>query len=439
MFRARFGSGLVRSGTGGMVVRVVNLLATVGTSAVLARACGAEGFGTYAYVFAIVQILTVPAQMGFQTLVIREMAAYRTRQQWGLLAGVLRFTRVAVTLGSLLLAVAGITAVSLAWIGRDPGISRTLLWGFALLPLIGLANLHGAALRGLELVVRGQLPELLVRPVGFLIFSFLAWRLVGPVGFSAGTAMALHVAAACLACATGIVLLERALPREVRGVRRASDRSRWIRSGTLLGGISGLQVVNSQTDIVMLGLMSDAATVGVYRVALQGALVVAFVLKVVNMVAAPSFARYHVQHDLARLQRTAVIGARISVAGALPAVLGFAFFGREILTFLFGHQFAGGAGVLLVLAGGQLVNAAMGSVLVILNMTGHESQVARGLLISATLNIVLNLALIPVLGMMGAAIATVATLMLWNGMLARSVIRMVGIRPWAFAPAADRQ
>jgi O-antigen/teichoic acid export membrane protein len=69
----------------------------------------------------------------------------------------------------------------------------------------------------------------------------------------------------------------------------------------------------------------------------------------------------------------------------------------------------------------------MGSVAQLLNMTGHERDMARGVVIAAISNIVLNAVLIPPFGMQGAAIATATTLLIWNYLLYRDVKYRLGI------------
>ena len=117
---------------------------------------------------------------------------------------------------------------------------------------------------------------------------------------------------------------------------------------------------------------------------------------------------------------------------ALPLVVIFFMFGDWLLFTVFGQGFVVGHMVLCVSSLGQLANAAMGSVVVLLNMTGHEKSVAKGLVFSASLNIVLNFVLIPRWGIEGAAIATSITLIFWNLLLAKVVFEKIGITSWAF-------
>jgi O-antigen/teichoic acid export membrane protein len=89
-------------------------------------------------------------------------------------------------------------------------------------------------------------------------------------------------------------------------------------------------------------------------------------------------------------------------------------------------------GPLVILAGGQLVNAGMGSVASLLNMTGHERDTTRIILMAALLNLTLNFTLTPLWGTLGAATATAVTLIVWNVVMWRAVKRRIGIHASPF-------
>ena len=99
---------------------------------------------------------------------------------------------------------------------------------------------------------------------------------------------------------------------------------------------------------------------------------------------------------------------------------------------LFGQEFVSGSPALIILSGAQLVNAAAGSVGLTLMMTGHERSTAYGLFVSAVVNVVLNAVLIPQFGVVGAAVATATSTILWNVLLIIEVYRKLGIDSTAF-------
>jgi O-antigen/teichoic acid export membrane protein len=70
-----------------------------------------------------------------------------------------------------------------------------------------------------------------------------------------------------------------------------------------------------------------------------------------------------------------------------------------------------------------MANVATGSVGVLLVMTGHQRDAALGTAAGAGLNVLLAVALIPPLGVLGAAIAAAASNVVSNGLLVIAVRR----------------
>jgi len=100
-----------------------------------------------------------------------------------------------------------------------------------------------------------------------------------------------------------------------------------------------------------------------------------------------------------------------------------------MLLSLFGADFVAGYPALIILTAGMIVNAAAGPVGLLLNMTGHQRLCAKIFGTSALINVVLNALLIPQLGIVGAALATAATMILWNLWLLIMVARKLDLHP----------
>jgi O-antigen/teichoic acid export membrane protein len=86
----------------------------------------------------------------------------------------------------------------------------------------------------------------------------------------------------------------------------------------------------------------------------------------------------------------------------------------------------------MILLVGQFVNSAAGSVGSLLNMTGHERETARGIAVSAVINLLLNFILVPFWGIIGAAVGTAAGLVTSNVLLWWAVRKRLGINSLAF-------
>src|SRR5262252_9443217 len=72
---------------------------------ILARTLGTEGFGAYSYAFAWTVLLGMPAILGMDQLLIREIATYRLHSQWHLIRGLLRMANCSVLVASVCIAV----------------------------------------------------------------------------------------------------------------------------------------------------------------------------------------------------------------------------------------------------------------------------------------------------------------------------------------------
>ena len=419
---------LLRGGVGSIAVKVLGTLLSFAVAVVLARTLGPAGYGIYAYVFALISLLSIPAQFGLPVLVTRETAKAHVNREWEVMRGVWRWA----TLGSCALAlVLALGAGAIAWFfaARFTELQLiTFAWGLLLVPLLALGKLRGAALRGLRYVVQGQLPEMMLRPAFFLLllaFLFVLWP---EDGLTSAKAMALHVVAAATAFGVGAWLLMRARPAEVRGVDEVAYRHRqWFFSTMPLAFIAGMQLITQQTDLLMLGIFLTAEEVGVYRVAMQGAVLVSFGLTAIGMVTWPYYARLYEKGDMAAFQRVATLSARAMLALALPVAAIFILFGQWLLAFVFGSEYVSAYYPLVILACANVIHAGFGTVGPLLNMTGYESITARGIAIAAGCNVVLNAAFIPLFGMLGAAVATSIALVIWNFILWFSVRRILQV------------
>ncbi|BBO19071.1 conserved hypothetical protein [Candidatus Brocadia pituitae] len=395
----------------------------------LARLLGTAGYGTYTYAMTWAALLAVPGALGLDKLLVREVAIYKTKSEWRLMNGLLRWANQMVLIAS------GGLALLAAFIGYVFGSHHDSLmlvsfWvAMVSLPLITLIRLRQAVLRGFNRVIAGQVPEMLIQPVIFIFFIGGAYVVLGK-GLTAPWALGMNLAATGVAFGVGAMVLLKTLPIKVRETSPAYKIREWIRSALPLMLITGMQIINARTDIIMLGSMKGPQEAGVYAVANRGAEFVTFILLAVNTTLGPMVASLHAEGDREKLQRVVTKSTRIILAFSLPIGLALIIFGHWFLL-LFGEAFTQGRTTLSILSAAQLVNATMGSVGPLLVMTGHERNVAIGVGISAALNVLLNALLIPQWSIAGAAIATASSMITWNILLAVWVYRTIGIHSTA--------
>lgn len=417
---------LIRGGLGSVAIQAANRLLVLTLGIVLARGLGAEGYGVYAYAFAIMSLLMVLAEAGVPALLMREVAAAQGCEAWGLMRGVLHRARQFVLLTAVTVSLIGLGVLAVFAAEMQTAVLYTTALMLLILPLAALNRIMAHAIRGLHRVVLGQAVDMLLHPLLVLtlvVIGFLLWPTLREPYY----AMAAQFAGFAIVCIVTGLLLRRLMPTETRSSPAEYRERTWLKSTLPFTLIGGAGILNSQTDIIMLGWLRSTEEVGLYRVATQAAMLVAFGLQAANAVIAPQFARLHAQGDTIRLQRLVTLSARAILLLALPVAMAFVFAGGLIASWVFGAEFKAAHWPLAILAIGQLTNAFFGSVGFLLNMTGHEKDTARTLWQTGLLNVLLNAALIPAFGMTGAALASALSLFVWNLVLYQIVKTRLGI------------
>lgn len=407
---------LVSAFAGVGALKVLSVLASVVTTVVLARFLGPGQLGIYTFALSLASMLVLPLLQGLPMLILREVAKSPAALRWVTAASLMKFAdRLSAGLVLLVAAIVG-----LFFLFQVPGMVAQRPW-FAILsalwPIAMVAALvRGSVVRAYGGAVAGQLPDVLIRPLVFLAFLGALWLV--PVEFrTAASAMSLNLLAALVALVVAIVLMRRCAGVEASGPGPALTGRRWFGALLPLSVVGGLQLVNSQVDLVVLGLLASTHDVGVYKIASTLALQVSFALTIVNAVVAPRFAALYQQGKIAELRRVNRLGASASFAAGAVVVLMYAVFGRQLISLTVGDAYLPAFMPLLILSAAHLATLWAGTTNILLNMMGRERDVLVAAVASIAVNVVLNLLLIPRMGMTGAAIGTAASLVVWRVLL----------------------
>ncbi len=420
---------IAKDAMGTFALRVVQTGLRFAISLLLARLLGAEGYGAYSFALACIAVLSVPALLGFDGLLLREVASYQAQSKSALLHGILRRARQLTALASLvlLLAAAGFTWALSAQFERPMLMA---LWiGLLVLPILTQVRVIQAALIGLRRVMMAQVPDAVVQPVLFLALIG-AFAVPREVSLDAAFVIALYGASALAAWVLATRFLGRARralePPHALEYRTAA----WLRAGLPFALTGGLNVLGASLGVLMLGFMRGPAETGIFGVAAAAAGLVSLPLMAINTPLAPAVSAAYAEGNTAELQRLATKAARGAFFMCIPLALIYVTLGHWVLR-LFGEEFTAGLTALVIMTVSQVFNAAMGSLGLLLQMTSHERDVAVGLGIAVAVNLAVNLALIPAWGLEGAALGVAANVVLWNTTLLVQVRRRLAIRPTA--------
>ncbi len=413
---------IIRGATTAFVLKIIAAGLAFALNILLARHLGSEGVGIYFLALAIITFGSTLGKFGTDILAMREIARQAAKGDWSMIPVLHRqCLRILLTAA---LPVALLTALLSDTIAADlfgkPQLAEPLLWmSLGIIPL-AMFNLYAHSLKGLKRIKAAVsvqsvwLPALAVPGVLILTPAF------GVVG-----AVWAHVGAALLTTAIAILFWKGAL-HEAPVSGGQSLPPALLSSARPLLVIALLTLAIKWSSTFFLGLWGTASDVGVFNIAQRTALLTSFILIAVNSISAPKFAELHQRGDMQALEATAVGAARLMTLLALPVLAVFLLFPDWVLR-LFGAEFAEGGTILSILALGQFVNVATGSVGYLLMMTGHEKLMRNNIIFCVAINLVLNLILVPRYGIMGAAVATSVTMASQNLVAAILVWRHLGI------------
>ncbi|MCP9485236.1 MAG: oligosaccharide flippase family protein [Gaiellaceae bacterium MAG52_C11] len=415
-------------GAGNALLNGTAFVVNFATTLLLSRLLGPDGFGAYAFAFSLALLLSVPARLGFTTMLVREITEYRLSESWGSVRGILRRANQSVLIASVV--VCAVAAAYFSLIGWPEGdLHRPSLLALPLVPLIAVTSVRQGVMQGFGRVVLGRAPETAIMPAVLLVVAGVLSLGLGN-RFSASWAVVAADVSGVVAVVVGIVFLRRVLPAEARSSTPDFETRRWAQAVRPLIVLSLVSTAGGQLPTLLLGAFSDPSEVGIYNVAFRIAGVLPFLLIAMTPALMPAVVELRTLERHDELQRLLTRSARIILLfTALIGLVAIAF--ATPLLQIFGSEFEGGETALRVLAIGHIASIACGLPGMVLMMTGDANAMTMTFLATTVVTLALAVALVPGYGASGGAIATAAGLVASNAIMSVILYRRRGI----YAPA----
>ena len=375
----------------------------------IGRLLGAEGAGLYFLALSVVAISAVISKLGLDNALLRFIATARAEGDGNGLRGVFRLS-MGIAASSSLAAVAVVMLLA-PWLASrvfgEPALAPVLRIMSIGIFTFTLMTLLSECLKGLNRIRNSMLVSGLIYPAVALVFI---WPLA-EYGTS-GAAMA-YVLGTGVAAATGWALWRTSTksifardPAFESAILMRSSRPLWVMA--LIN-----QGILPWAPLFLLGILATTQEAGIYGAATRVAMLITFFLTAVNTVIAPKFAELYAKRHVDEIERLAQKFALLMTIAATPVFIVLIFAGEWVMQ-LFGTEFANGDHILAILAVGQFVNVATGSVGYLLMMTGHERDMKIGSFLAAGVLVGMSCILIPSLGAVGAATAASSSVVVAN-------------------------
>lgn len=406
-----------------ILVKITASIVGILISIFLGNNLGSEGLGIYDFAIKFGSILIIFSMFGFKHVIIKFISIAKGKSKNQDIKSAVKTSLIFNGLLSILIAVIGITILSL-FLKIWPSIQELyypLLIVFIMIIPQTISRVYSASLNGIGKIWQANLVDstLTTILVGLgLLFYWSLKVIISPVNV-------LLLYGLCRILVVLVVML--LWNKTFKSKARAEFNLRpMIKMAIPMIMVTGMEVVASNTDIIMLGALGTFSEVGIFSVAVRLALLSSFFLIVVNSAIAPKIAHLFKEFKIIEIRLMIQRVSKVLFIIGVLSILLFLFFGKVLLRF-WGPEFQEGFVILLILAFGQLSNLATGCAGMLLVMCGFEKIHGFISFFAVILNIILNFIFITNYGALGAAVATFLTLVILNSIKLVIANRKIGI------------
>lgn len=411
-------------------------------AAVVGRSLGAGGTGTYFQLVAVFTVAVASLKLGADTGLVRSLSQLVALGRGGdvrrtVLTAMLPVLAVSVVV-SLVVAVGAPAWAQL--LSGDPGqaapVTNLLRYLAPFLVIASTFYVGLGGIRGLGSVVGYSLLLNIGLPTARLAL------VAGALGLGMGAIGAVQawVIALPVLCAVTLVALRRAVGRvpltrpspvsaAVPAARADPGGARGFWSFSLgRWAAATVEALLDWVDVILVGALTDPASAGAYAIATRVARAGQVVDNAMRVAVGPRLAAMLATRDLEGADRLFRVASQAMVALTVPFYATCIVFAPTILG-VFGEGFASAAPALRVLCAGMVLSAATIMLQSVVLMGGRSHWQLMNKSAALVVAVLANLALIPVMGIVGAATAWLLAILTDVTLVSVQTYRLTGIRP----------
>ncbi|XRO75838.1 flippase [Methanocaldococcus sp. 28A] len=414
------GAGIVFLGT--IISMFFGFLSVV----IIARYFSTAEYGIYNMAWTILNIAMVIAMLGFPNSLPREIAYYKEKEP--LKIGCLISTALTI----ILLVSLSVTAflifgsIYIAQIFNEEMLIYTLKIMSLALPFLALTGTFVAISQGFGRVREKVYFQNILYPI--LWFSFLGLVVIMKLNFYY-IFVSYVIAQVITFFALAIdVFKKRLFKIDIIDLELGKELIK-LSIPLMFTGIAGF--IMTWTDTLMLGFYKTSEAVGLYNAAASLAKLLPIVLYSAGFIYPPLATALYAQGKINKLKRVYQVLTKWMFLATLPLFILMFLFPEATLGFFFGEKYLEASSILQILALGFMFHTLLGLNGLSLIVIKESNFVMYSTLISAVINVFLNVLLIQSYGIKGAAIATAISYFTTNVLNSLRLYQKAKVHPFS--------
>jgi len=395
---------------------------------VAARFLGAAIYGKFVYIYSFLVFLSYFVLLGINNGLVYYIPKFIHNNESNKLFNIINFYVFIITILSIFISL--ILIIKSSWITKNIlnniNLSSILKISSPLIILIVITCFYQSVLKGLEEIFLYAFTrnffEPLIRVIFIIIFIILGFKVLGLI-FSYILSFLL-----CL-----ILILYKLIKKNkifsYFGKIYSKDTIDILKYSFPLLFSGLLFILMTKVDVFMIGFFLEEKWVGIYNIAIRLGTFSAIVYLAIKIVFKPVISRLYHKNKNKELENLNKTLSKWIFGSNFIVFLIVLIFNKEIMK-IFGNEFLLGSFALILITCSQTIKSSVGASGLIIIMTGYSVFDFYINLIAVLVNIVLNILFIPRLGINGAAIAFLVSLLLNNVLKVLFVLKVHKIHPY---------
>ena len=377
-------------------------------SYLIAMYYGAKGMGIYSVSHTLILIFSIVSVLGFDAASIRfvseDTSISRSRSIY------LKILKIVVPLGLLMSTILFFSSSFLSRLFNELDLLNAIKYiSLGILPL-SLLHINSESLRGMKniklySILRFALIPLLASAILFIMNLYQSYDFTIPV--------ISYVIAIYITCFVSLFIWLKKIDIFNNNIKATISLRYLLNISLPMLLTTSMFYIIQWTDTIILGYYDTAYNIGIYNIALKMSMASSIILFSINSIIAPKYSQLFFDNKIDEFKSVVKFSSKLIFWLSIPIIAIIAYKAEFFLN-IFGEEFKQGKYPLYILLVGQLFNVMCGSVGYILMMTDKQKILRNIIVCSAILNIILNIILIPLYGILGAATASTISMILWN-------------------------
>lgn len=406
------------------IIRVASAFIALVSQILLARWLGTFEYGIYVAVWVAVVILSTITCIGFPSAVVRFIGEYRERGQPELIHGVIRASMYISLLFSTFVAGVGCYILyQFPEIVTDYYVIPIFLAAICL-PMLAVEGVMDCIARAFNWPKVAFLPTYILRPIAIIVFA--GGALLAGFPANAETTLWAAIIASFISLLLQFIVLFKKLQKTIPYQKPAYKVKTWVLVALPIFLVEGFYVLMTSVDVLFVSVLMSPKDTAIYFATTKILALVHFVYFAVRASVSHRYSAFHTNGNQEAFQEFVQKTVSWTFWPSLLMAAFMAIFGKFFLM-LFGSEFTSGSFILIVLLCGIVIRSSIGPAEALLVMAARQKMCAGIYAITLSVNVALNIALIPVFGILGAAIATSIALVFESAALHSAAKRALGI------------